>query len=97
MPTYITLVKWTQKGVQDVKESPNRLDAAKKVFRAAGGELKQFFLVSGQYDMIVISEAPDDETIARISLTLGSGGSIRTETVRAYTEAEYRNVIATLP
>lgn len=51
----------------------------------------------GQYDMIVISEAPDDETAARAALTLGSAGSVRTETFRAFTEDEYRKIIETLP
>jgi uncharacterized protein with GYD domain len=96
MPTYISLVSWTQKGIENVKSSPARLDAAKSAFRAAGAELKQFYMVSGRYDMIVIGEAPDDETIAKVSLLLGSGGSIRTETARAYTEDEYRKIIAAL-
>jgi len=97
MPTYINLVRWTQKGIEDVRESPNRLDAAKKLFQAAGGELKQFYLVFGQYDMVVISEFPDDEAATRAGLILGSAGSVRTESCRAFTEDEYRKVIAALP
>ena len=65
--------------------------------RVLGGELKEFYLVMGQYDMIVISEAPDNETAARAALTLGSAGSVRTETLRAFTEDEYRKIIETLP
>ena len=97
MPTYIMLVNWTQKGIENVKESPNRLDAAKKAFQAAGAELKQFYLVMGQYDMVVVSEAPDDETVAKLALAIGSGGAVRTETLRAFTEDEYRKIIAALP
>ena len=97
MPTYITLIRWTEKGIENVKESPNRLDAAKKAFQAAGAELKQFYLVQGRYDMVVVSEAPDDETTAKLILTIGSGGAIRTETLRAFTEDEYRKIIAALP
>ena len=97
MPTYISLVSWTQKGIENVRESPNRLDAAKKLFQANGGELKQFYLVFGQYDMVVISEFPDDESATKAALTLGSAGSVRTETCRAYTEDEYRKIIAALP
>jgi hypothetical protein len=62
MPTYITLARWTQTGIEKVKESPNRLDAAKSVFQQAGAELKEFYLTMGQYDMLAIGEAPDDET-----------------------------------
>ncbi len=96
MPAYIILVNWTQKGIENIKESPNRLDAAKKAFQAAGAELKEFYLVMGQYDMVVISEAPDDETVAKLALTIGSGGAVRTETLRAFTEDEYRKIIAGL-
>ena len=97
MPTYITLAQWTQKGIENVKESPNRLDAAKKLFKEAGGEIKEFYLTMGQYDMVVIGEAPDGETAARMNLKLGSKGSIRTETLRAFTEDEYRKIIAAVP
>ena len=97
MPTYITLVSWTQKGIENVKESPNRLDAAKKMFQAMGGELQQFYLVLGQYDMVVVNEFPDDESATRAGLTLGSAGSVRTETCRAFTEDEYRKIIGSLP
>ncbi len=72
MATYISLVSYTQKGIENIKESPSRLDAAKEGFRALGGELKEFYLVMGQYDMVVISEAPDDETAAKAALMLGS-------------------------
>ena len=97
MSTYITLISWTQKGIENVKESPARLDQAKAAFKAMGAELKQFYLVVGQYDIVVISEAPDDETMAKVALSIGAGGSIRTETLRAFTEEEYRTIMAALP
>lgn len=97
MPTYINLISWTQKGIENVKGSPDRLDMAKKAFQAAGGELKEFYLVMGQYDMVVIGEMPDDETTAQVALAIGSGGAIRTETLRAFTEDEYRKIVAALP
>ena len=97
MATYIILTSWTQKGIENVKESPDRLDAAKRVFQAAGAELKEFYLVMGQYDMVVVAEAPDDETASKVALTIGSAGAVRTETLRAFTEDEYRKIIAALP
>lgn len=97
MPTYISLLRYTQQGVQNIKESPARLDAAKKVFKAMGAELKQWYLVLGRYDAIVVSEAPDDETAAKLALAVGSQGNIHTETLRAFTEDEYRKLIAALP
>ena len=65
--------------------------------RGRRAELKAFHLVSGQYDAVVISEAPNFETVARLSLATGAGGNIRTESMRAFTEEEYRKIIATLP
>jgi uncharacterized protein with GYD domain len=97
MATYITLCSLTQKGVENIKQSPARLDAAKKAFQAMGAELKAFYLVMGQYDAIVVAEAPDEETVAKLSLAIGSAGAIRTETFRAFTENEYRKIIAELP
>ncbi|MBW2711997.1 MAG: GYD domain-containing protein [Deltaproteobacteria bacterium] len=97
MPTYITLVNFTQKGVENVKESPQRLDAAKNAFKGMGAELKDFYLVMGQYDIILVSEAPDDVTVAKIALTLGSFGNVRTESFRAFKEDEYREIVSALP
>jgi uncharacterized protein with GYD domain len=97
MGTYISLIRWTEKGIQNVKESPARLDQAKKAFQAMGAELKEFFLVMGTYDMVIVAEAPDDETVAKLVLSIGAGGAIRTETLRAYTEDQYRKIIAALP
>ena len=97
MPTYITLFHFTQQGIEKIKESPARLDRVKEAVKAAGGELKAFYLTMGQYDGVVISEAPSDEAYTRLVLALGSAGFVRTETFRAYTEDEYRKIIAALP
>ena len=97
MPTYINLVRLTQQGVENIKQSPARLETAKKAFKAMGAELKQFYMVLGQYDLVVIGEAPDDETAAKLSIAIGSQGAIRTETMRAFTEEEYRKIVESLP
>ena len=97
MATFITLIRTTQKGIEEIKNSPARLDAAKQAFKSMGAELKQFYLVMGQYDMVVIGEAPDDETAAKLSLAIGAQGAISTETMRAFTEEEYRKIISALP
>jgi uncharacterized protein with GYD domain len=62
-----------------------------------GAELKEFYLVSGRYDMVVIAEAPNYETVSKLALTIGSQGSVRTETLCAFTEDEYRKIISELP
>ena len=97
MATYVMLVNYTQKGIENIKESPARLDAVKQAFQSMGGELKKFYLVMGRYDMVVIGEAPDDETAAKLALLVGSGGSVRTETLKAFPEEDYRTIIAALP
>jgi len=97
MPTYVILFSWTQKGIENVKESPSRLEAAKSAFQAAGGELREFYSTMGRYDGVVIGEFPSDEAVARVGLATGSAGAVRTETLRAFTEDEYRKTITDLP
>lgn len=72
MPHYITLLRYTQKGIEDIKGGASRLDAARKAFAAGGGKMKEFYLTIGQYDGVAISEFPDDATAARVSLATGS-------------------------
>ena len=97
MPTYVTLLRFTQKGAETIKEGPSRLDAARARFRAAGAELKAFYLTLGRYDAVAISEAPNDETIAKLALATGALGTVRTETLRAFPEEEYRKIVGALP
>ncbi len=97
MPNYISLINWTDQGIRNVKESTQRLDAGKKHIEAAGGKLTGFYLTMGRYDLVTIAEFPSDETAATAVLSLGSGGNIRTETLKAFPEAEYRNIIAKIP
>jgi uncharacterized protein with GYD domain len=88
---------YTQKGIENIKQSPARLEAVRKAFKALGAELKEFYLVAGQYDIVTITEAPDAETVAKCALSVASQGNVTTETLRAFTEDEYRKIIAALP
>ena len=97
MATYISLLRFTQQGIETIKDSPARLDMAKQVFKSMGASIKEFYLVTGEYDAVVIGEAPDDETIAKLALTIGATGAIRTESFRAFTEEEYHKIVAALP
>jgi uncharacterized protein with GYD domain len=97
MPTYISLFQYTQQGVQNIKGSPARLDAARKQFEALGVKIKAFYLTMGQYDAVVISEGPDDETAAKAMLSTAMQGNVRTETLRAFTEDEFRKIVGALP
>ena len=93
MPSYIVLLKWTAQGIEGVKGSPARLDAGRKAFKKLGVKIKDTYLTMGRYDLINIVEAPDDETFARAMLTLGSQGNVQTETLKAFSEADYRKII----
>ncbi|MFC1724068.1 GYD domain-containing protein [candidate division KSB1 bacterium] len=97
MPIYITLLNYTQKGVERIKNAPHGLEEAKKVFDEMGGKIREFYSVMGQYDAVVISEVPTDDIAAKIALKIVSMGNIRSETMRAYTEDEYRRIIKELP
>jgi uncharacterized protein with GYD domain len=97
MPSYIILGRWTQKGVENLKQSPGRLDAAKKAMESAGARMTAFNLVMGQYDFVTTVEAPNDEAMAKVALALGSQGNVRTETLRSFSEADYRKIISGLP
>jgi uncharacterized protein with GYD domain len=97
MPTYISMLRYTQQGISTVKNAPARIDAAKEAYRKAGGELKAIYLTLGQYDLVVIAEMPNDETVVRMALALGSQGNIRSETMRAFTETEFRKIAGSLP
>ncbi len=97
MANYIILFRFTPQGIQNIKESPKRVADAKKLFKDMGAKVKQFYTVMGQYDTVFIVEAPDDETIAKATLALGSLGNVQTETLRAFTEDEYRKIVDALP
>jgi uncharacterized protein with GYD domain len=94
MPTYLSLMRWTKEGLEKIKESPSRLEAAKKAVGSAGGKITDFYMLMGEYDMAIVVETPDDATLARISLSLAAKGGVRTQTMRAFTEDEYRKIIS---
>jgi uncharacterized protein with GYD domain len=97
MPSYMNLIRYTQQGIDSIKDSPERLDTAKNLYKSLGAEIRSFYLVMGRYDVMVISEAPNDETATKLAMTIGSAGPIQTETFRIFTEDEYRNLISELP
>jgi uncharacterized protein with GYD domain len=96
MPHYVTLVHYTHQGISKIKDSPSRLDAAKKAAEAEGGKIQTWYLTMGQYDAVLISEFPSDEACAKFCLSAGALGNISTETLKAFTEGEYRKIIGSL-
>ncbi|MDH3594308.1 MAG: GYD domain-containing protein [Rhodospirillales bacterium] len=96
MPTYVMLANWTDQGARNVTESPRRLDAAKKALRDMDGEFTAFFMTMGDHDIVAVYTAPDDAVAARFTLQVGMLGNIRTRTLKAFPEAAYREIIASL-
>ena len=96
MPLYIALVSYTDRGITAVRDSPRRLDAAKAVLEEMGGRFQSVWMVMGEYDLVFVYEAVDDATSARFSLQLGMLGNVRTTTMKAFPEAAYREIIASL-
>lgn len=96
MPHFISLIRYTHQGMAKIKESPARLDAGKKAAEKLGGKLHSWYLTMGQYDAVVISEFPNDEACAKFTLSLGALGNVTTETLKAFSEAEYRKIIGGL-
>ena len=96
MPTYVTLLSYTEQGISTVESSPNRIESAKHLAADLGGEFKAFYLTFGQYDGVAIVEFPDDETAAEYALTIGKGGNAQTETLKAFSEDEFREIAENL-
>lgn len=96
MAKYIGLVNWTDQGIKNVKESPARADAARDLAKKYGCEVTDINLTIGAYDLVVSVEAPDDASLAKFLLALGGAGSIRTTTLRAFPEVEYRKIVGDL-
>jgi uncharacterized protein with GYD domain len=71
-------------------------DAARQLCRQHGAELTEFYMTMGAYDMVVIIDAPSDEAFARLAISIAKGGNIRTTTLRAFDEAQYRKIIGSI-
>ncbi len=93
MPTYISLMNYTEQGLRNVKKSPSRVDEARKAAKELGGKLGDLYLTMGAYDLVAISEFPDDATAATFVLKLGALGNVRTTTVKAFPERAYRQIV----
>jgi uncharacterized protein with GYD domain len=97
MPTYVTLVNWTDQGIRNVKDAPKRVEAFEGAVRSAGGKVKDFSLVMGAHDLVVVTEAPSDEVVARLTLATGMLGNVRTTTMRAFNRDEMVSIVKSLP
>ncbi len=93
MPTYVTLFKWTEQGVQDVKNAPARFEASKKLTESMGGKVLGLYVTMGEYDIVAVTEGPSDEVASAIALSIASKGNAKTVTMRAFTEKEFSGIV----
>ena len=97
MPAYITLVNFTDQGIRNVRATTKRAKAFQSMADKAGAKVKEIYWTMGRHDVVVILEAPDDETVTRALLSLGSLGNVRTETLRAFSAKEMDGILKGLP
>src|SRR5437870_13203580 len=95
MPHYISLLNWTDQGIKSVKESPKRADAAMALASKLGAKM-QIFYTMGEYDLVSVTEAPNDDVVMQVLLELGKLGNIRTKTLKAWSLAEATKVVSKL-
>ena len=94
LSNFIVLGNWTEQGIKNVTESPERVKAARKMVENVGGKM-QFFTTMGKYDFVLLIEIPKDEDMAAILLCTGSMGNVRTITMKAWTEIEAAKLLTT--
>jgi uncharacterized protein with GYD domain len=97
MPAYISLFNFTEQGIKTVKDTVNRVQMVKKQAEATGGRVIGAWWLQGQYDGVIIFEAPDEDTAARSILANGMAGNNRTVTMRAFSEDEMTRILSGLP
>ena len=96
MPTYVMLANWTEQGMRSINDSPKRIDAAKRSLEDMGGTFRSVYMTMGDYDLIMIYDAPDDAVAARFTLMLGKLGNVRTTSLKAFPEEAFRQIVNTL-
>jgi len=96
MPHYILLINWTDQGLNKIKESPDRYTSFKASVEKAGGKLVSGYYTLGEYDVIIVIEAPNDDVVMSLMLKVGSFGNVRSKTLKAFTAEEAIGIIKDL-
>jgi uncharacterized protein with GYD domain len=97
MSTYIWLVNWTDQGIRNVKETTNRAKSFKEAAEKIGVNIREILWTMGRYDLVLVIDAPNDETISRLALGLGMGGNAKTETLKAFSAAAMDQILKGFP
>jgi uncharacterized protein with GYD domain len=94
MPSYVSIIDWTDQGIANFKDTVDRYEAAQQQFERLGVRFTDVYWTLGEHDLVAVLEAPDDETATAAMLAVGAQGNIRTKTMRAFSRDEMRAVIA---
>ncbi|MEE9159418.1 MAG: GYD domain-containing protein [Gammaproteobacteria bacterium] len=97
MATFISLLNFTDQGIRNIKQSPDRAQAFTEIAEKAGVKVKDIYMTVGNYDIVVVLDGPDDETVTSVLLSLGALGNVRTQTLRAFSIEERNRIIAKMP
>ena len=97
MATYISLISFTDQGIRNVKQSPERAQAFRDMVEKAGATVKAIYWTLGNYDLVAVTDVPDDATAMTLLLTTGSIGNIRTQTLKGFSAEEMAPILAKLP
>jgi uncharacterized protein with GYD domain len=93
MPVYVTLYKFTEQGVRNLKDSPRRVEKIKEEFKRAGAQVKEFYALMGQFDTMIIAEAPNEEVITKLNLMIDAAGNVTSQTMRAFSENDWKKMV----
>ena len=93
MATYIVLANFTDQGIRNIKETTKRADAFKELAKSAGASVKEIYWTLGRYDIVAIVDASDDMVVTTLGLTLGKSGNVRTQTLRAFSQADMGTIL----
>jgi uncharacterized protein with GYD domain len=94
MPTYVSLIHWTEQGIKNYQDTTKRLEDFTKLAESMGGRVREALYTVGEYDIVTVTEFPDDESATAALLQVGSLGSVRTNTMRAFSADEMGGIIS---
>ena len=97
MPMFICSLNWTDQGIRSVKDAPKRAQAGRELAKKLGVEVKELYLTSGDYDLVLILDTPNGDNVAKFAMAIGAQGNVRTRTARAWPQAEFQKLISELP
>ena len=96
MALYITLYKWTEQGIKNIKDAPERIKASAKALEAVGGKLVSVYLTMGEYDLVSVNDCPNDEIAATMLLNQAMQGNIRSVTLKAFSLDQFSQIVKKL-